>query len=67
MLLEPLFRYSLSAANQLPCYRGGPATLVCKAVVEETSDLAQPAQKKKTQVRSLSSGIKDGAMSVSVK
>ena len=32
------FRFSLSAANQQPCYRGGPATLLCKAVVEETHD-----------------------------
>ncbi|MFJ7356466.1 2Fe-2S iron-sulfur cluster-binding protein [Phyllobacterium sp. NPDC097923] len=36
MFMNPPFRYSLSAANQQPCYRGGPATLVCKAVVEET-------------------------------
>ena len=38
MLMDLPFRYSLSAANQQPCYRGGPATLVCKAVVQETHD-----------------------------
>ncbi len=38
MLMESPFRYSLSAANQQPCYRAGPATLVCKAVIEETCD-----------------------------
>ena len=38
MLVDNSFLYSLSAANQQPCYRGGPATLMCKAVVEETQD-----------------------------
>ena len=38
MLTESPFRYSLPAANQQPCYRGGPATLICKAVLEETHD-----------------------------
>ena len=36
MLMESSFRYSLPAATQQPCYRGGPATLICKAVVQET-------------------------------
>lgn len=38
MLMEASFPFSLSAANQQPCYRGGPATLVCKAVIDETHD-----------------------------
>jgi ferredoxin-NADP reductase len=38
MLMETPFRYSLTAANQQPCYRGGPGRLVCKAVVDETHD-----------------------------
>jgi ferredoxin-NADP reductase len=38
MLMNFPFRYSLSTANRQPCYRGGPATLVCKAVMEETHD-----------------------------
>ncbi|WP_258052412.1 hybrid-cluster NAD(P)-dependent oxidoreductase [Mesorhizobium sp. INR15] len=36
--MDTAFRYSLSAANRQPCYRGGPCTLVCKAVMEETHD-----------------------------
>jgi ferredoxin-NADP reductase len=38
MLTKSPFRYCVSTANQQPCYRGGPATLVCKAVVAETHD-----------------------------
>ena len=38
MLMDNPFRYSLTAANQQPCYCGGPGTLVCKAVVDETHD-----------------------------
>lgn len=38
MLMESPFRYSLPTANGQPCYRGGPATLICKAVIEETRD-----------------------------
>ncbi|WP_027992813.1 FAD-binding oxidoreductase [Sinorhizobium meliloti] len=38
MLMQTSFPFSLSAANQQPCYRGGPATLVCKAVIDETHD-----------------------------
>lgn len=30
--------FSLSKANTQPCYAGGPATLVCKAVIDETHD-----------------------------
>jgi ferredoxin-NADP reductase len=37
MVNSPL-RYSLAAANRQPCYRGGPARLVCKAVIDETHD-----------------------------
>jgi glycine betaine catabolism B len=38
MLMETSFPFSLPAANQQPCYRGGPATLVCKAAIDETHD-----------------------------
>jgi glycine betaine catabolism B len=38
MFLETSFPFSLPAANLQPCYRGGPATLVCKAVIDETHD-----------------------------
>lgn len=30
--------FSLSSANTQPCYSGGPATLICKAVIDETHD-----------------------------
>ena len=36
--MQTTFPFLLSAANRQPCYRGGPATLVCKAVVDETRD-----------------------------
>lgn len=36
--MQTTFPFILSAANRQPCYRGGPATLVCKAVVNETRD-----------------------------
>lgn len=30
--------FSLNSANTQPCYAGGPASLICKAVIEETHD-----------------------------
>lgn len=38
MLMSNKNVFSLEAANNQPCYNGGPATLVCKAVIEETAD-----------------------------
>ena len=38
MFVETSFPFSLSAAHQQPSYRGGPATLVCKAAIDETHD-----------------------------
>ena len=38
MLIETHFPFKLSRANTQPCYAGGPATLICKAVVDETHD-----------------------------
>lgn len=38
MLIATNSPFSLSSANTQPCYAGGPATLVCKAVISETHD-----------------------------
>lgn len=38
MLATPDSPFSLSTANTQPCYAGGPATLICKAVIAETHD-----------------------------
>lgn len=38
MYLASKSLFSLSKANTQPCYAGGPATLICKAVVGETHD-----------------------------
>ncbi|SLN69614.1 Stearoyl-CoA 9-desaturase electron transfer partner [Roseovarius albus] len=38
MLIATESPFSLSSANTQPCYAGGPATLICKAVIEETHD-----------------------------
>lgn len=38
MYLASYSPYSLSTANTQPAYSGGPATLVCKAVIDETHD-----------------------------
>jgi ferredoxin-NADP reductase len=38
MYLASQTAYSLAAANTQPPYSGGPATLVCKAVIDETHD-----------------------------
>ncbi len=38
MFSEITYPFMLSAANGQPCYAGGPATLYCKAVLDETHD-----------------------------
>lgn len=38
MLIATDSPFSLRSANTQPCYAGGPATLICKAVIEETHD-----------------------------
>ncbi|AHC99523.1 hybrid-cluster NAD(P)-dependent oxidoreductase [Leisingera methylohalidivorans] len=38
MLIATESPFSLSSANTQPCYAGGPATLICKAVIGETHD-----------------------------
>ena len=38
MLVATDSPFSLSSANSQPCYSGGPATLTCKAVIDETHD-----------------------------
>ena len=38
MLIATESLFSLSTANTQPCYAGGPATLLCKAVISETHD-----------------------------
>ncbi|WP_170335570.1 hybrid-cluster NAD(P)-dependent oxidoreductase [Ruegeria arenilitoris] len=38
MLVATDSPFSLSSANNQPCYAGGPATLTCKAVIDETHD-----------------------------
>lgn len=38
MLIATESLFSLASANTQPCYAGGPATLICKAVIDETHD-----------------------------
>ncbi|SNT73960.1 hybrid-cluster NAD(P)-dependent oxidoreductase [Paracoccus seriniphilus] len=38
MYLASQSPFSLSKANTQPCYSGGPTTLICKAVIDETHD-----------------------------